>query len=215
MYEYFLIKFNSNLFSFTKQQIKRETYNGANATIDLNFNYSYSFTPNSDDVYLIEYFKIIFKLNANAFTQKLKTDFQKETDKFYQQEQKTNPISFPLNITNPATSYEVDLIYLENPKYENGRGITYYHCGEINNVLSKKGFLNKPVPNHKKWDNFSIDDGNFQVFLGHHMLSELFVDISQTKSFKFFVNQSKLPNNTEFNLDIDSLGQISPGIIYN
>jgi len=162
----------------------------------MNFNYTYSFTPNSDDVYLVDYFKIIFRTNAIAFTEKLRTDFQSETNKFYQQQENTTLIKLPLNITNPSTSYELDLIYLENPNYQKGRGITYYHCGEVSNVLSKKGFLTKPELKHKKWDNFSLADGNFQVFLGHHILSELFGDISSTRSFKFYANQTNLPNNT-------------------
>jgi hypothetical protein len=176
----------------------------------MNFNYTYSFSPNSDDVFLIDYFKILFRTNAIAFSQKLKDDFQTETNKFYKQQENSTAIKFPLNVTNPSTSYELDLIYLENPKYEKGRGITYYHCGEVSNVLSKKGFLTKPEPNHKKWDNFSIADGNFQVFIGHHVLSQLFGDISSTRTFKFNANQSNLPNNSEFNLNIDSLGEISP-----
>lgn len=180
----------------------------------MDFNVSYTFSPFSDDVYLVSYFNKLFDINGVAFGQKLQNDLRKEINNYYLKQEQSTITKLNLNITNPLANYEVDLLYLENPKYETGKGITYYHCGEVSNVVKKKGFLTAPQPNHHKWDNFSTLDGPFQIFLGHHVLSELFSDISETRSFKFSVERVNLPQGLGFDLTIDSLGMIAPGINY-
>jgi hypothetical protein len=205
--------YTSTAFSFTKQEIRKDSTNGVNATVDLTFNYTYTYLPESDNPFLKEYFFKLFSQNAVDFIDHLDSDFQKLTNKFYESHENSSNTNFLLPVTNPNTTYEVDLLYLENPKYE-AKGITYYHCGEVSNVVAKNGFLTAPKLNQSKWDNFSSTDGSFQVFLGHHVLSELVADVSESKSFKFNVDSTGLPPNSGFLLNIESLGSIAPSF-YN
>ena len=137
------------------------------------------------------------------------SELQKAADTYFLNQERKTPTVFEIDLTIPNTTYEVDLLYLENPKYDNQKGIIYYYCGEIDDPVTK-GFLKEPQYNHVKWDSFNSSDGDLQVFLGHHILSEMFSDISDSKSLKFFLNGSNLPANSSFNLDIESLGLIAP-----
>lgn len=174
----------------------------------MSFNLSCIYSPFGDN-YLSQYFSI-FKKNSDSFIQNITKSMQKTVDSFYSNIINQTDTIFNLDLNIANKTYEIDLLYVENPKYDSSKGIIYYHCGEVDDPF----FLKAPQDNHEKWDNFSTSDGNFQIFFDYHTLSEIASDISETGTIKFSLNSSDLSPNSSFHLDIRSLSDIAPSKIF-
>jgi len=204
------VEYNSIKFAFSKQELKQNTANTAKANITLSTNWTYKYTTDADDKILKEYFDKIFNTKAADYGRNLTVEYQKAIDAFYKQEALTRLKKFVFYTTIPNIKWEVNMIYLENPSYKKDKGVIYYHSGDVLKPISNQTLSVGPQPNHDKWENFTASDGSMQIFMNHHVLLELFKDISDSKSFKFIMDDTNIPANSSFKMDIEHLGMIAP-----
>ena len=107
--------------------------------------------------------------------------------------------------------------YWANPLFDlNREGVIYYYNGVVNkdsNGIKSKGFLIAEPKKIGKWDNFDPLNGNYQIFFSANFFGSLLNRIASDKSFNIYLNSDNLPTGLPFQLNINFLSQIYPGVI--
>ena len=181
----------------------------ANATSFMELNTTTNYTLSSNDSTLLGFFDKIFSDHLEDLEIMIKELFQIYTNKFYLDKAQKEILKFPVELFN-NNKYNVDLIFQKLPVYNASKGIIYYYSGEVQKDVSSKFSSNDNI----KWDNFSLNDGNLQIFLSSNIFEQISNDLSKTGSIKIIIDKNNLPVTSEFKLNIEYLGKIIPGIYY-
>ena len=98
--------------------------------------------------------------------------------------------------------------------------VVFYYDGEFQDLgrrmLNKEFNIHNDEDsklNHPQWNNFNLTDGSYQLFIHQNLIGDMYKHLSQVAKMSFAIENADLPNNTEYQLNIGTLGQIYPNIL--
>jgi len=163
------------------------------------------------DANLLNYFDKA-KQNANfpQFPSNISLSLQTFVNTYYDTQAKARPASFPLETYNPDVNLTLGLGFFQAPKYD-PTGITYYYAGNVTSSSTNKGFL-KEEPKILNDFIFNATNGPYQIFLTYGFVGQVLSNLGSSNNFNFTLNSSTIPADFSFDLYINDLGKIVPGI---
>jgi hypothetical protein len=162
-----------------------------------------------------------FQIIVQSFKQQLLTEINSllaQSFKSYYQGN-PHPSFLPLDLYVPEKSIVVDLLYNSDPTFDNSRNaVIYHHNGFLidnNKEKSQKKSLKFLETVSENWDNFSPNDGKFQIFLDFNLFQNILSNETTNKTINFVIDEKNFFGELPFNLTIDSLSKFLPEISKN
>jgi len=181
----------------------------------MNFTCNFFYENDSKDNNLEKFFGYIKSRDAVNYQDKLLSDFNRTAEAYFNASMTEISKGYKLNTDYPRNNYSMDVVYLQNPKYDDSmndtKGIIFYHCGEIDANVGEQHTANT---SNLTWDKFNATEGQFQIYVSQSVLAEVLNDVSKSGSLHFVWNETDAPAGLGIVLNVGSLGRIIPGI-YN
>jgi len=157
------------------------------------------------------------KAVQNEILNKIKTRMNSEIQRYYDTTNTKEVFTLKSKIPNKeytfTNSEELHAKNLQN-------GVVYYINSKLNNngsIGNKLGYLehfnNYNTNTAATWDSFNEADGVYQLFIHYNNLENVLSAMSSNNEFTFNINQSDIPKNLPFDMDVEALGRVYPGII--